>query len=171
MWRRRGTVLRIPTPGKNILVPVCGAFRYPDGPFLYELGPVYKHPNTATFVGMLAKVATRARRTGKRIVLVLDNGTNHTSKGAQQAIAAVRDLVTVFWLPRYTSEQLNDIEGVWGHLKDDYFSRMLVTIPKAFPAAVVKLLDRLAQPGQFRIVLQPSRGMRKTDRKNFVRTA
>src|SRR5690348_1248905 len=38
--------------------------------------------------------------------------------------------------PPYSSEQLNEIEGLWRHLEGDYFSRMLVADPADFVSAV-----------------------------------
>lgn len=127
--------------------------RWPDGPFLFTHG--LKCVNTALFVGMLQMVEQRARRTGRRIVLVIDNGSAHTSKRSLAEIKRVKRFVRVFWLPTYTSEQLNDIEGVWGHLKEDYFSRMLVRDRKEFVAAAVALLSQLRRGRMLRAMLKP----------------
>jgi transposase len=170
MWRRRGTVLYIKTPGKNVRVPICGAMRFPDGPFIYEVGPLYKHVNTSTFVGMLQKAIGRAKRTGKRIILVLDNGSAHTSAAATRAIEAAKKYVRIFWIPKYTSEQLNDVENLWGHLKDDYFCRLLAKTADQFQAKVIELLDELRKPGGVRKMLKPHEHM-KTVRKKILRVA
>ena len=77
-YRPRGKPLEIPTPGSHRRVAVEGAMRWPDGPFLFSHGP--KSVNTGVFLDMFAQVQRRARRTGKRIVLVLDNGSSHVSK-------------------------------------------------------------------------------------------
>jgi hypothetical protein len=45
-----------------------------------------------------------------------------------------------FYLPRYTSETLNWMEGDWGHVKTTYFSRMLTRRPDAFYPATVAVL-------------------------------
>ncbi len=87
-------------------------------------------------------------------MLVLDNGSAHTSRRSTQVLAQLRDLVRVVWLPPYSSEQLNDIEGLWKRLKEDYFGRMLVRIADAFDAAVVELLERLRTPGAVRRLLR-----------------
>lgn len=160
MWRLRGTTLLIETPGKNVRVPICGALRYPDGPFVYELGPLYRHPNSRTFIGTLEKLVDRARRTHKRIILVLDNGSNHTSGISMRAIQAAKEHVRVFWIPKYTSEQLNDVENLWGHLKDDYFCRMLAKTALQFQEEVIGLLDKLSKPGGVRRMLKPQDTMK-----------
>ncbi|HZN61169.1 MAG TPA: transposase [Planctomycetota bacterium] len=152
-YRERGRPLLIATPGKNARVAVCGAMRWPDGPFVFADGPGY--PNTDLFIGMLHALRRRARRTGKRIVLVLDNGSAHTSRRSLAEIDRAKDWIRVFWLPTYTSEQLNDIEGLWKHLKEDYFSRMLVQDRTEFRGAVVGLLNRMSRGRKLREVLKP----------------
>lgn len=104
---------------------------------------------------MLVQLGKRAKRTGKLIILVLDNGSAHTSKRSSEAIEKLSRLVKVVWLPTYTSEQLNDIEGVWGHLKQDYFSRMLVKNRNEFYSTAVTLLTELRHPGALRRMMKP----------------
>jgi transposase len=153
MYRQQGKSLLIPTPGKNIRVAVCGALRWPEGPFLFTHGR--KSVNSRLFVDMLQKLQRRVHRTGKRIVLVLDNGPEHTSRLSLCALERLKSAIRVFWLPTYSSEQLNDIEAIWKHLKEDYFSRMLVTDKNAFPDTVVRLLSILQQPSSLRKILKP----------------
>jgi hypothetical protein len=165
-YRLRGRPLRIDTPGKNHRVGVCGAFRYPDGPFLFKYR-LWKNAVTEQTVGLLHLLADRARRTAKRIVLVLDNASSYTSRRSLAEIRRLRPWIRIFWLPTYTSEQLNLIENVWTHLKRNYFSRMLTKGPAEFPAAVIRLLNTLAVPGALRRALKPRRaagGCRKFPR-------
>jgi transposase len=162
MWRKRGLRLLIATPGSNVRLAVCGAFRWPAGPFLFAHGD--KSVVTAQFLQLLKQLSRRAHRTGRRIVLVLDNGSVFTSRAAMRAIHEARPWLTVIWLPKYTSEQLNPIENLWGHLKDDYFSRMLSPVHsdyqqtrQQFRSAVVAFLRSLRRPGVLRRVLRPLR--------------
>jgi len=111
----------------------------------------------------------RARRTGKRIVLVLDNGSAHKSKRSLGEVEGVKDCLRVFWLPTYTSEQLNDIEGVWKHLKEDYFSRMLVEKREDFTGAVVRLLSKMRRGRVLREMLRPCHT--SAVRKNLTKVA
>lgn len=133
---------------------MCGAFRYPDGPFLFTYR-LWKNAITEQTVGLLNLLADRARRTGKKIVLVLDNGSSYTSKRSEEEIQRLRKWIRVFWLPTYTSEQLNLIENLWTHLQRTYFSRMLTRNPNEFPVAVIRLLKTLALPGALRRALRP----------------
>ena len=146
MWHRKGHRLFIPTPGKNVRVAVCGAYRYPQGPFRFSHGP--KSVNTILFLGVVDQLERRSQQTGKRIRLVLDNASAfRQSKRACAALEKARPWIKPFWLPTYTSEKLNRIEGIWGHLKDDFFSRMLVKRRELFSEACVKLLRRLHRQG------------------------
>jgi hypothetical protein len=153
-WRRRGTVKRVPTPGKNVKVPVFGAYRWPDGPFLFAHGTT-GGVTTVLFLEVLRQLAQHARRVRRIVVLVLDHGSAQTSGRAEAAVLAQMPQVVVYWLPRYSSEQLNDIENLWHHLKEDYFSEMLVTHRDDFPAAVSVLLRGLRRSGQLRRFLKP----------------
>jgi transposase len=98
-------------------------------------------------LGILPQLADRVRRTGKKIILVLDNGSAHTSKRSKAALGELNGKIEVFWLPPYTSEQLNDIESLWKHLKEDFFSRMLTHKAEEFSARVVELLTRFRPVG------------------------
>lgn len=152
MWRRRGRRLLLRTPGKNVKVAICGAYCFPDGPFLFSHndGSV----NTALFLALLTQLVARSKRTGKRVVLVLDNDGAFTSKRSTWELAQVKAWVSVFWLPKYTSETLNRIEGVWGHLKDAFFSRMLTKKRETFYPAAVGLLRRLRRRSALRPALR-----------------
>jgi transposase len=144
-WRRRGERLALPTPGKNVRVAVVGAVRYPTGDFRFAHQP--KSVTTALFLALLRTLVERARRTGRRIVLVLDNGGAFTSRASSAALEAATPHVRVFWLPRYTSETLNWIEGFWEELKSTYFSRMLTADRDSFYGEAVLLLRRVRRRG------------------------
>lgn len=152
-WRKRGTVSRIRTPGKNVRVPVFGAYRWPDGPFRFAAGT--KGVNTDLFLNLLRQIARHARRVRRIVVLVLDNGSAQMSHRSQAALWALVPQVVVFELPTYSSEQLNDIENLWLHTKEDYFSEMLVERRADFPDAVRALLQQLRRRGQLRRFLKP----------------
>ncbi|NRD59820.1 transposase, partial [Corallococcus exiguus] len=148
-WRRRGERLALPTPGKNVRVGVVGAVRYPTGEFRFAHQP--KSVTTALFLAVLETLVKRAKRTGRRIVLVLDNGGCFTSRASTAAIEAAVPYVRVFWLPRYTSETLNWVEGFWEELKSTYFSRMLTADRDAFYDEAVLLLRRVRRRGRLPI--------------------
>lgn len=137
-------------------MPVFGAYRWPDGPFRFAQGT--KGVNTVLFLDLLGQLARHARRVHRIVVLVLDNGSAQKSLLSQAALRALIPQVVVFELPTYSSEQLNDIENLWGHLKEDYFSEMLVERREDFPTAVHSLLRSLRRRGQLRRFLKPRPG-------------
>ncbi|MBK6534440.1 MAG: transposase [Deltaproteobacteria bacterium] len=158
-WRRRGRPKRVNTPGCNVRVSVFGAYRWPDGPFRFALdrGGV----RTDLFLPVLETLRRRARRTGRFIVLVSDNGSAQTSKRSTVAVWRAFPGVVMLWLPAYSSEQLNDIENLWHHLKDDYFSEMLVTQREDFAETTRRLLTRMTRPRGLRQLLKPRRRVGK----------
>ena len=116
MWRRRGSRLALPTPGTNVRVGVVGAIRYPNQHFLFTHQP--RTITGALVLPLLSQLVARAKRTGRRIVLVIDNGRPFSAQLAQTALEEARPWVRTFELPLYTSETLNWIERFWGLLKD-----------------------------------------------------
>jgi transposase len=91
------------------------------------------------------------------MVLVLDNASAHTSARSTKVLKTLDRLIRPFWLPPYSAELLNEIEGVWSHLKKDYFSQMLVRHRKQFVDQAVAFLSTLAKPGALRKALKPRR--------------
>lgn len=162
-WRPRGVPRRVATPGKNVRLAVCGAFRWPDGPFLFHHG--LKTVDTACFLGLVGRLVRRARATGRRIHLVLDNASVHTSGRSTRVLEELRERVRPFWLPPYSSELLNEIEGIWGHLKKDYFSQMLVRSARQFVDTAVAFLTTLSKPGALRQALKPRKRVGKKLRR------
>lgn len=152
VWRKKGKVFYVPTPGSNAKIAVCGAFRWPDGPFIFSHGN--KGVNSDLFVQVLSMLRIRARRTGRIINLVIDNGPAHTSKHSSQQIQALKEFIDVFWLPKYSSEKLNDIENLWKHIKENYFCKMLVKNRKKFSNSAVKLLNSLGKRGKLRNLIK-----------------
>ena len=152
-WRRRGQPARVPTPGKNRKLAVIGAMRWPDRLFRFRAAPRSLH--SGLFIDLLPQLYALARRRRRRVVLVLDNGPQFTSRRSRAAVAVYGRALKVVPLPRYSSEQLNDIEGVWKHLDEDYFSRMLVPRPDDFEAAALRLLQSFRRPGALRRAMSP----------------
>lgn len=116
-----------------------------------------KHASADLFLKLVPQLRQRAFRAGKRIVLVLDNGSMFTAKRSLALMEAHWEWLQIQWLPRYSSEQLNEIEGVWMHLEADYFSRMLVKRRADFIAAAMRLLRSLRRSVRLRRFLSPTR--------------
>ena len=112
-WMPRGRQLKVPTPGKNRKVAAFGALCYGRGLFLYHTQP------RATAWGMRAlvqRLLARARRTGRKVMLVLDRGNPNHAKALHRDLEFAEPWVEAVWLPHYCWN-LNLIERLWKHVK------------------------------------------------------
>lgn len=114
--------MRVRAPGKNRKLTVFGAVCYGRGLFQYHTQP----KKTAWgFRILLHRLVLRAKRTGRRIVLVLDRGNPHHAIVVHQDLDQARPHVQVLWLPHYSPE-LNLIEMLWRHLKRSRLANVLL---------------------------------------------
>lgn len=112
-WMRKGEQMRVRSAGINRKQTVFGVFRYGRGLFYYHIQP---RKNSWGLRALLYRLAERARRKGRRIVLVMDQGNPHHAKVVHKYLDKVGKQLEVFWLPHYCP-QLNLIERLWKHLK------------------------------------------------------
>jgi hypothetical protein len=118
---RRGRQQRVRSPGVNRKQTVFGAFCYGRGLFVSHVQP----RKTAWGVQILLhKLVRRARRTGRRIVVVMDQGSPHHAEALTRYLEDVKERLDVFWLPHYSPE-LNLIERLWKHLKASRMANVL----------------------------------------------
>jgi len=139
----RGRQRAVKTPGKNLKLAGFGAFCYGKGLFLH-----YTQPR-GTAWGMrwlVQKLLQRARRTGRKIVLVLDQGKPNTAHALHRDLELARPEIEVFWLPNYCWN-LNLIERVWKHVKGSRMANVLFASYRQFVAHVeAALKDFAAHP-------------------------
>jgi DDE superfamily endonuclease len=115
--------MEVRTPGKNKKVAAFGALCYGRGLFLHNTQP------RKTAWGMrhlVQKLLTRAKRTGRKIVLVLDQGNPNHAHALHRDIEAAAPHIQPFWLPHFCWN-LNLIERVWKHLKATRVANELFT--------------------------------------------
>lgn len=86
-------------------------------------------------VGVLAKLAARARRTGRLVIVVLDNAQIHKGRLARRAWARYERWIRPCWLPAYCPD-LNDIERIWKREKEHYFANRLEATYEVFERRV-----------------------------------
>jgi len=91
----------------------------------------------------LQKLVRRARRTGRRIVVVMDQGTPHHAKALARYLEDVKEHLEVFWLPHYSPE-LNLIERLWKHLKSSRLANVLFPSSRAFTTHISAVLTHFA---------------------------
>ena len=135
--------MRVPTPGTNRQLKVCGAFNPRTGQML---SVVSRRMGAREVVAVLEKLAQRARRQRRLIVVVMDNARIHRAARTCEAIRRLGRWLGIFWLPSY-SPDLNDIERVWKREKEHYFSNALPDSFEAFEARVRVRFRSLAHHG------------------------
>lgn len=105
--------MRVRSPGKNRKLAVFGAWCYGRGLFVHHT----QQRKTAWGLRVLIhRLAQRAWRTGRKIILVMDQGNPHHAKVIQYDLQLVKERIEAFPLPHYSPE-LNLIEILWRHLK------------------------------------------------------
>jgi transposase len=140
-WRPRGRQLKVGTPGKNQKVAGFGAVCYGCGTFLHHTQP------RVTAWGMrrlVQRLLARARRTGRRVVLVLDRGNPNHAHALHRDLELARPHVEVLWLPKHCWN-LNLIERLWKHIKATRVANVLFASYRQFVAHVEAALEDFAK--------------------------
>jgi hypothetical protein len=140
-WRRRGRQQAVKTPGKNRKVGVFGAWCYRRGLLIHHTQP------RVTAWGMrhlVQRLLQRARRTGRKIVLVLDRGNPNHAHALHRDLEMSRPLIEVFWLRNYCWN-LNLIERLWKHLKGSRIANVLFGSHRQFIEHVEAALEDFAE--------------------------
>jgi len=137
----RGRQLKVPTPGKNRKVAAFGALCYGRGLFVYHTQP------RATAWGMRAlvqRLLARARRTGRRVVLVLDRGNPNHAKALHRDLGLAEPWVRAEWLPYYCWN-LYLTERLWKHVKATRVANVLFASVGRFVRHVEAALEDFAR--------------------------
>jgi len=162
-WMPRGRQMRVRSPGRNRKMTAFGAWRYGHGSLLYHTQP---QKTAWGFRILLQKLVRRARRTGRRIILVMDQGNPHHAKAIHHDLQDAKEHVEVFWLPHYSPE-LNLIEILWRHLKRSRMANVLFRSFRQFRTHLDELLSDFAmQPDLTLRIATPN--CRAANRKNLM---
>ncbi len=162
-WMRRGRQTEVRTPGKNRKVAAFGAFCYGRGLFLHHTQP------RKTAWGMrhlVQKLLSRAKRTGRKIVLVLDQGNPNHAHALHRDLELAEPHIETFWLPHYCWN-LNLIERLWKHMKGSRVANVLFASFGGFVRHVEAVLKDFADHPDLALTVV-SRTHRKNIRKNLV---
>jgi len=119
MWAPQGKQPEIPAPGRNQKKIVYGGVNYRTGKLTYTLADSKCGTQFILFLMTLL-----AGYTGKRLLVVCDNGRFHTTKAAKAFLQLHRDKMSILWLPPYCPS-LNLIERLWGHVKRTFLANVL----------------------------------------------
>jgi transposase len=159
----RGRQLAVPTPGKNRRLAAFGAWCYGKGTFLYHTQP------RVTAWGMrhlVQRLLRRARRTGRRIALVLDRGNPNHARALHRDLELARPHIEVIWLPKHCWN-LNLIERLWKHLKASRVANVLFASYRQFVGHVEAALHDFARHPDLTLRVVP-RTPHANIRKNLV---
>ncbi len=138
VWHRVGRQSTVPAAGTNRRLTVFGSVET-LGRGRVEV--LQARQDSTGFARYLAALDARHVATGRNIILVLDNGSAHTSKASRRALAERVAWLEVIPLARY-SPQLNLKEREWRTLKRDHRGHLAPT-PRAFVDAVAAGLQAL----------------------------
>jgi hypothetical protein len=137
-WHRRGEQPTVPAAGTNRRVTCFGSV---EALGRGRVAVVGVGQDSVRFADYLTVLEQRHQETGRDVILVLDNGSCHTSVVSRAALATRRDWLQIRWLPRYIP-QLNPIEREWRWLKRDCRSHLAQSL-RAFVDEILVGLQRL----------------------------
>jgi hypothetical protein len=138
VWHRVGQQPVLPAAGTNRRLTVFGSVEVLGRGRVEVLGA---RADSAGFGRYLAALDARHAATKRKVILVFDNGSCHTSQVSQAALAERADWLEVVPLARYSPE-LNPKEGEWRILKRDHRSHLAPTL-REFVDELVAGLGRL----------------------------
>ena len=139
VWHRIGEQPTLPAAGTNRRLTVFGSVEVLGRGRIEVL---QARQDSAGFVRYLDALDARHAATGRKMILVLDNGPCHTSTATRRALAQRAAWLEVIPLARY-SPHLNPKEREWRILKRDHRGHLAQTLG-AFVDAVVAGLHTLS---------------------------
>lgn len=138
VWHRVGVQPTVPAAGTNRRLTVFGSV---EALGRGRVEVLQARQDSAGFARYLAALDARHAATGRAIILVLDNGSAHTSKATKRALAERAAWLEALPLARY-SPHLNPKEREWRTLKRDHRGHLAPTL-RAFVDAVAAGLHAL----------------------------
>lgn len=138
VWPRIGRQPTVPAAGTNRRLTVFGSTEV-HGRGRVEV--LCAGQDSACFERSPQALEARHQATGRKVLLVLDNGPAHRSKASQTALAARAEWLEAIWLAR-SSPEFNAKEREWGTLKRDH-RRHLAPALRAFGDGLLDGLGRL----------------------------
>ena len=135
----RGVRPILPVAGSNQRLCVYGAFNYRTGQSHYMVHPKKNSQQFYQFLWPWLEA-----NTDRRMVLVLDNASDHRTPRILKLLDEHSDHVLVIWLPRYSPER-NLIEGLWGYLKRSSLNHDFFGDIEALETAIHAIFAQLQQ--------------------------
>lgn len=113
MWQAKGQQAEIVTPGNNVKRYLSGSIDWRTKRVFSTLG---KGRNGKLFIAHLADLNQRLKHF-QVVHVICDNARFHTSKAVREWVA-LHPRIRLVFLPKYSPE-LNPIERIWWHLRDE----------------------------------------------------
>ena len=113
MWQAKGQQTEIVTPGNNVKRYLSGSLDWRTKRVFSTLG---KGRNGKLFIAHLAQL-NRALKHFQVVHVICDNASFHTSQAVREWVA-LHPRIRLVFLPKYSPE-LNPIERIWWHLRDE----------------------------------------------------
>ena len=113
MWQEKAKQTEVVTPGNNVKRYLAGSLEWRTKRIYRTLG---KRRNGELFIAHLADL-NRALKHYEVVHVICDNAPFHTSQ-AVRAWLAEHPRIRLVFLPKYSPE-LNPIERIWWHLRDE----------------------------------------------------
>jgi hypothetical protein len=135
VWHRVGEQPTVPAAGTNRRVTVFGSV---EALGRSRIEVLQVRQDSAGFARYLAALDTHHAVTGRRLILVLDNGPCHTSTTTRRALAERAAWLEVLPLARY-SPQLNPKEHEWRIFKRDHRGHLAGSLRAFVDVAVAGL--------------------------------
>jgi putative transposase len=134
-WMRRGHQKVVATPGKNEKRHLAGALHATTGHVVWVTS---ERKNSRLFIELLKK-ASRSYRRARRIHLILDNYSAHTSWETQRFLDRLGPRFELHFLPAY-GQVLNVVERLWKQVHDNITRNHRYTTIRALLQAVEAFL-------------------------------
>ena len=129
------------SPGQNKKWVVYGALNFTTGQIVHD---IRRTKSGVGFYDLVVRLVERARRKGRKIILVCDGPQFHKTKKILAYLPTVARHLEIFWLPAY-SPDLNLIERLWGHMKRRHIANVLYSSQFELYRAVARILSELNQ--------------------------
>ena len=142
-WYPRGERCEIDYPVTFEKIGVCAAVNPTDGRLL---SLIFDGFDSDTFLYYL-RWLLRTYKPGKKIVLVLDNASSHTSRKVAEFAHKRRRRLQLLYLPPY-SPDLNPAERIWKNLRYRVTHNVYFDNLKTLEHAVMQYLKEHSQPNK-----------------------
>jgi hypothetical protein len=136
IWHRIGEQPTVPAVGSNRRLTVFGSV---EALGRGRIEVLQARQDSVGFARYLAALDARHAATGKHVILVLDNGSCHTSTATQRALTARAGWLEVLPLARY-SPHLNPKEHEWRRLKREHLGHLAGSLREFVDTAAAGLL-------------------------------